>query len=42
MYGSYCAAILGRSVAATTAIMKGLIHVLIAEFTNFKSKGDRQ
>jgi AcrR family transcriptional regulator len=33
---------LGRSVAATTAIMKGLIHVLIAEFTNFKSKGDRQ
>jgi len=32
----------GRSVAATTAIMKGLVQALIAEFTNLKPKGDRQ
>lgn len=32
----------GRSIAATTAIIKGLIHALIAGPTNFKSKGDRQ
>ena len=33
---------LGRSVAASTAIMKGLIRAAIAGFANSKSKGDRR